>query len=231
MTLLIADNNAPESDYIDVDWEDFSRNLLQLEQFLGVGVTGSIAQLTASERTEMGGLFADFSGLIGTPFELVFAGLFRSRLPRDKEMLNKELAPFLTRLENLLKSFAMETFQTHLGQNWFHTVKTVAGECGVKPEKSPAQDYTLHDYITVVDKLVSSGMVARESVEETLGGDWKARLDALRNVRNAVQHGRLFEDSYAEQSWGDIARKVCSAADIYNSLQSKYGRDKVANKR
>lgn len=227
MTLLIANNDAPESDQIDLVWEELSVDLLQLGLLLGPGAERLISQLESHDRTEVGKVFGENCGFLGSPFESVFRALLVSRLQNDGELLGEKLA-FLMRLEGLLRRFFVEVCTSAIGEktSWFKIVQDAAGRSSVDPAKNPAKEYTLHDLLTVMDKLIAEGTLSQEAVETVLGTGWKRNLDQVKDLRNAFAHGKLYEPGQlkklVETGWYSFARTICNVGSIYNSLVLRY---------
>jgi len=223
MTLLIANNDAPESDYIDVNWHEFPTQLLQLEMTLGMRYAPMIAKLTEEERQAVGNLYHQHSHLLGTPFEPIFRALFTARLDQDELQLQEKLS-FMVRLEGLLRKFFINAWQQKIsGGDWFQIV-TQEGAAGVNlsPDKNPVREYTLGDFVTVTDKLIALGHLRREDIEHTLQSNWRKRLDAIREPRNAFAHGKFDEKQYVGKDWPSLVEAICGVAPIYNTLVQMY---------
>lgn len=222
MTLLIANNDATESDQIDIEWEEMSTSLLQLELVLGSDYSEHISHLEKSARDEVGNVYRTYNHLLGTPFAPIFKGILTARLENDPTVLFEKLT-FVMRLEGLLRKFFIELLARIFGTSeWVAQVKQSAAKCGVEPEKNPAKNFTLHDWVTVAGKMASDGLIPASEIENVLGPEWKTSLSDLKEIRNALAHGRLFEEDYALKNWKNIATTVFRVGNIHNVLITKY---------
>lgn len=220
MTLLIANQDAVESDHIDIEWEDFSTSLIRLESILGPASAEHISQLDHPARNAVGAVFEAFADLLGTPSEPIFLGLLESRLRGDVILLGEKLS-FILRLEGLLRRYLVRVWSEEFGASWVRSIQRVASECNVDPKKQPAKDYTLHDLITVSGKLAAEDSPVGERLERTLGGDWTRHVFDVRGLRNHVAHGSIYEPEFGQTffaRWEDVASSVCRVARVYNRL-------------
>jgi hypothetical protein len=226
-TLIIANNDAPQSD--EVDSEDVSYlSLSHLEFWLGVDYAALIEKLSQAERDSLARIFSKFHELLGTPFSTILEGLFLAKLKEDPFLLGQKLI-IIMKVESLLGRFFVDLYKTKLrrqdseqGSSWFQVVRDAATLCSVAEGKSPVTDYTLHDYIVVTNKLIATGKLSRKDVEDVLGVEWNERLDRVKDVRNDIAHGRVFQNQYVKEKWEDVANAVCNIGDIYNALVLRY---------
>ncbi|HXM50196.1 MAG TPA: hypothetical protein VN956_20310 [Pyrinomonadaceae bacterium] len=220
MTLIIANNDAPQSDVIDSEGES-SLALFHIELVLGAESASSINKLSSQEKESVASIFNEFNALLGTPFGTVFEGLLKARLQEDAFLLGEKLVVIL-RIESLLRQFLLDLYKSKLGDEWFSIVKKAASLCGVASDKSPVKDYTLHDFLVVTDKLIAEGTMSRNNVEKVLGLGWKAKLDEVKEIRNDFAHGAIFQTDYVKGRWEHVARSVCKVGEIYNALSANY---------
>ena len=220
MTLIIANNDAPQSDVIDSEGEA-SLTLYHIELVLGPDFAGVINNLTVIEKESVASIFDEFKSLLGTPFGTVFEGLLKARLKEDAFLLGEKLIAIL-RIENLLREFLLDLYKSKLGGDWFSVVKKTAPSCGVSADKSPVRDYTLHDYLVITDKLIAEGSISRHDVEKVLATGWKRKLDEVKDIRNEFAHGNIFKTDYVKDKWEHMARSVCGVGEIYNALAAIY---------
>lgn len=220
MTLIIANNNAPQSDDIDPD-DDSSLSLFHLEFWLGLESAALIQKVSQSERDSLANVFRDFHALLGTPFSTILEGLLVAKLKEDPFLLGQKLI-IIMKIENLLGRFFLDLYKSRLEDDWFQIVRQAALSCNIADGKHPARDYTLHDYIAVTNKLVAGGKLSGSEVEDVLGPGWIERLERVKGVRNDIAHGRVFQEDYVKENWETVARSVCQIGDIYNALVLKY---------
>jgi hypothetical protein len=220
MTLIIANNDAPQSDAIDSEGES-SLSLYHLELMLGTDSAGLINKLSTQEKESLASIFNEFKTLLGTPFGTVFEGLLMARLKEDPYLLNEKLVIIL-RIESLLRRFLLDLYKNKLGDEWFIKVKKAAELSGIASDKNPAKNYTLHDFLVVTDKLVANGIMSRSDVEDVLGEGWKTKVDQVKNIRNEIAHGEGFHTEYVKEEWEKIARSVCNVGSVYNALAASY---------
>lgn len=230
MTLLIANQDAPESDFIDVSHVDVGRSLMRLVRTLGGGtILNDLEALSESRRQDVRSVFDEFApSLLDTAFERFFLGILEAGIRSDILMLGEKLS-FITRLEALLRQFATsELWPPHLGSAWPQRVLAVANDLRREGKQradipgltDPAQ-FTLSDYVRVTDKLVAVGEIEGPAVADRLGPDWRPSLHGILGLRNDVAHGNLYEPAKSVRifnQWRDVARSACRAGDVYNRL-------------
>lgn len=220
MTLLIANNDAPEFDHVDVAWVEFETSLLRLEKILGGNSAQLIAELALPVRNSVGRIFVQFDNLLRTPFEPIFLAVLHARLSQDVALLAEKLS-FLLRLEGMVRKFLVEVWASELGRDWYRTVKEAAGQCGVSVTKDPVKEYTLHDIVTVTLQMTSHNAIPQERIDTILGQSWGVRLSQVKDLRNQVAHGDIYDDDVAKHlfvNWEAMAESVCNVGYLYNAL-------------
>jgi len=218
MTLLLADKEAIESDQLD-DAVDVTPALEKLEKLLDRADSPRLVALSLEDRQEIDGLFRKHANLIGTPFEKAFLALLKWKVTREPNLVTRELYPILE-IEGLLSSALRSMWIQHLGhKEWFQIVKAYAPGAGVDAAKNPMKDYTMHDFITISDKMRANGVLPSDTLEALLGANWKSVLDDLRPIRNDFAHGRMFGPAYEAPDWPTFADTLCKAGGIFNRLK------------
>jgi len=227
-TLIIANNDAPQSDEIDSEG-DASLSLFHLEFWLGRDTAALIDKLSQSERDLVASVFNEFHTLLGTPFSTILEGLLVAKLRQDPILLGQQLV-IIMKIENLLGRFFLDLYKSKLRiddegksvEDWFRIVREAATSCNLREGKHPAKDYTFHDFLVVTNKLIADRKLSRRDVEDVLGSDWYARLDKVKDIRNEIAHGRVFQEDYIEKDWERATRSVCDVGDVYNALILRY---------
>jgi hypothetical protein len=222
-TLLIANNDAWESDLIDLEWDKLPKNLAQLDLLLGSAAADAAARLDPHVQHELSVVFDQFRDLLSTPLSPVFKELMLARLENNPIAFVEKLS-FIMRLEGLLRKYFVEESAANLGPSWFETCKKMASECNINPSDKAPNAYSMHDLVAMLNKLVNSGCLPAEKVHEALGPDWFDQLKNIPKLRNDFAHSRLYEDPKIFDRWSQIVKDALAAGQVYNRLVERYMR-------
>ena len=223
MTLLIANSDSWESDLIDVEWDRLPKNLAQLDLLLGSAAADAAARLSSEQQHDLSAVFEKFRDLLNTPLASVFKDLILAWLGNNQIAFIEKLS-FVMRLEGLLRRYFIEECSSILGRDWLDVIKRLATECKITPpDKSPAS-YTMHDLVTVLNKLVETANLPADRVQEVLGVDWFAQLKSLPELRNEFAHGKLYDDAKIFERWPRIVNVALTAGQVYNRLVNRYAK-------
>lgn len=228
MTLLIANADATESDRIDTQYDEMSRELLQLQRLLPPKAGRYLGESDRLTQDEIRNVYTSYyADLLDTPFERFFLGLIEARLLKDSYMLGEKLS-FIMHLEALVSHYLSQEWRRKLGAEWHEIVSGIGSELrrsGRRTEVSAVRisvrDFTLSDYIRVNGRLRSTGKLDLDEVDEALGHGWEENLRDLLPLRNDVAHGRVFASDSGTamaETWRDIAAMACGVGGIYNAL-------------
>ena len=221
LTMVIANQDAPESDHVDVEWSEFGTSLLAISAALGPESNAAISKLDHAGRKDIAEFFEGFAYLLGTPFESLLLGMIYARILPSRRVMNQTLSA-LSLFENLLRQYLVDLWTRNFGrQSWFQRLQEFATECGLDPTKNPVTSYTLHDLEVMANYTGTlNERVARE-LADSLGDDWAVRIRAIVPIRNAVTHGKIFEvsrDDYFRDEWPSVANSVAQIGEMYNRL-------------
>lgn len=238
MTLLVANQDAPEADIVDVSHVDVGSSLTRLVRTLDGDVTMvEITAMSEGRRQDVRSVFESYGIVhLDTEFERFFLGMLEAGI-RDDAVLFTERLSFIMRLEAMVRSaFVRNIWPQALGPNWVPTALETAdrlfAEGNAKRNEASRRtftdisSFTLSDYVRVADKLITADVIDAESVGSVLGEGWSTRLRGVFNLRNDVAHGNLYEPVESERmmkQWKELTMAACAAGEVYNCLAGTEG--------
>lgn len=235
MTLLIANQDAPEADVIDVAHVDLGPSLSRLIRTLGGDVSmADISALNETRRQDVGAVYEEFRGEhLDAPFERFFLGMLEAGI-RDDAVLFCERLSFIMRLEASVRGFLTRSlWPDFLGQDWPTEVLATTNELlRESPKKADTRtvadvsSLTLSDYVRVTDKLIAQGKVDAAAAVERMGDDWSRKLRGVLQLRNDVAHGNLYEPANSDRvmhRWREVTTSACAAGEVFNRLAQVTG--------
>jgi hypothetical protein len=247
-TLLISSTSAKLPDIPDLWGEEVGTAGRRLNRMLGSNYV--LSDLRPEERRTVLALFEHYrADLINTPFERYFLGIIEARLAEDENLLNEKLT-FIQTLETLLRAFFERSFfPNELGKNDWHSIvrDAVLGHTGAQFDAAevligdddelilgdnreggnstkgarPARlTLTLGQYLFVTRQLQKEKRLRGVDLEEVLGVNWSARLQAIVELRNAWAHGTVGKrlGGAAWPHWNEVAGVAFDAGVLYNEL-------------
>lgn len=223
MTLLIANNDAIESDNINDLWalDTDDENTLRVLELGGNGA----AHLEALPRDQRDAL----NNLVNVAHELSagdrrlrdkLRSLLRASLQNDRDALISAVA-FLLEFEWLLGEYLKRAWADVFGPEW---IKRLAEEFTRYDSQHEAEVLKKPDEWTLgscVQMAITAADVNKEvsaQLTQHLGDRWKDQMRALVPVRNLIAHGRLrtidrFDDFTGE--WGEKLLSLLNIATLH----------------
>jgi len=224
LTFLIGENAPLQLDNIDIDWKEFSRELLDLEEQLGPLSASYIAALTEAKRLEVGEFYAQFQGLLDSPARRYFLGYLGARLSQSPDELSQQLI-FIVHLESLLRRRLIEIGARHGGAAWLSIVRRSGSTDDIERSLPDPGKWTYADFGRVLKAMHALGWVAED--DPILGRRWRDMLPRLTTLRNTVAHGDLFEEERARahwnQDWSSTAGLIGEALALFAELVARDG--------
>jgi hypothetical protein len=224
MTMLVANNDANESDILNLDTE-ISPELAALANILGGEYETRVIRLQLDEQHEIGEVFRHYTHLLSTPFSGLFLSLMQARIDKNFQELNRELIIVL-HFESLLKLYIQELFQAYLGDDWERKVEEIAlliPKIGHEVLKDFRFSFlSIGALAQIANRMVTEGLLPDADLKRTLGPDWVSDLETFASaIRNPLAHGATFGEAFARtfiENWRTRAELLCRIGDAYNQL-------------
>ncbi len=234
MTLLIADQDARESDNINDLWQlSYSDEATLTLLALGSDGPELLGGLLEQQRTALNS-FVQLAFELSpgapssSPLRAKLSDLIRASVRNDRVALTASLA-FLLEFEWLLGTYVMRAWDEVWPQAWMDVLgdafqandKTAKYGQEVRHPENWTLGSTVHMAIAAADldpALNERLAVLNGRFSRDLGDDWKGQLRALLELRNSFAHGRLRRvariDDFAGD-WGPLLRQLMNAAALY----------------